>query len=156
MLKHKSGGIRIVNAGLRFKQVAAAHRTGAPRAIRIGVSFLQAGPKRQRTCGRVAHRRSLGGHGNAPREDDSMHKTIFQRFSGATKRVVSRSLPINWKWLRGWDLNPRPSGYEPDELPGCSTPRFESAKVVAGGRRARGNFRVDDFVGRREKRSAQP
>ena len=26
-------------------------------------------------------------------------------------------------WLRGWDLNPRPSGYEPDELPGCSTPR---------------------------------
>ena len=28
-------------------------------------------------------------------------------------------------WLRGWDLNPRPSGYEPDELPGCSTPRSE-------------------------------
>jgi hypothetical protein len=27
-------------------------------------------------------------------------------------------------WLRGRDLNPRPSGYEPDELPGCSTPRF--------------------------------
>jgi len=29
-------------------------------------------------------------------------------------------------WLRGRDLNPRPSGYEPDELPGCSTPHFES------------------------------
>jgi hypothetical protein len=28
------------------------------------------------------------------------------------------------KKLRGRDLNPRPSGYEPDELPGCSTPRF--------------------------------
>ena len=28
-------------------------------------------------------------------------------------------------WLRGRDLNPRPSGYEPDELPGCSTPRRE-------------------------------
>ena len=27
-------------------------------------------------------------------------------------------------WLRGRDLNPRPSGYEPDELPGCSTPRL--------------------------------
>ncbi len=26
-------------------------------------------------------------------------------------------------WLRGPDLNRRPSGYEPDELPGCSTPR---------------------------------
>jgi hypothetical protein len=29
------------------------------------------------------------------------------------------------EWLRGRDLNPRPSGYEPDELPGCSTPRLE-------------------------------
>ena len=26
-------------------------------------------------------------------------------------------------WLRGGDLNPRPSGYEPDELPDCSTAR---------------------------------
>ena len=29
-------------------------------------------------------------------------------------------------WLRGRDLNPRPSGYEPDELPGCSTPHFDN------------------------------
>jgi hypothetical protein len=28
--------------------------------------------------------------------------------------------------LRGRDLNPRPSGYEPDELPGCSTPHCEN------------------------------
>ena len=26
------------------------------------------------------------------------------------------------KLLRGWDLNPRPGGYEPPELPDCSTP----------------------------------
>jgi hypothetical protein len=33
--------------------------------------------------------------------------------------------------LRGQDSNLRPSGYEPDELPGCSTPR---GGIVLGGR----------------------
>jgi hypothetical protein len=28
-----------------------------------------------------------------------------------------------WSWLRGVDLNHRPLGYEPNELPDCSTPR---------------------------------
>ena len=35
--------------------------------------------------------------------------------------------------LRGPDLNQRPSGYEPDELPDCSTPRY----YLNGGRRIR-------------------
>ncbi len=30
-----------------------------------------------------------------------------------------------FKELQGGDLNPRPPGYEPDELPGCSTLRQE-------------------------------
>src|SRR5262249_49975363 len=34
--------------------------------------------------------------------------------------VVSQPFEM---WLRGRDLNPRPLGYEPNELPGCSTPR---------------------------------
>src|SRR6266508_606047 len=41
-------------------------------------------------------------------------------------------------WLRGLDLNQRPSGYEPDELPGCSTPHASVAEYRgdAGKRKA--------------------
>ena len=42
--------------------------------------------------------------------------------TGDTKGFPKDSeTPVNAK-LRGLDLNQRPSGYEPDELPDCSTP----------------------------------
>ncbi len=36
-------------------------------------------------------------------------------------------------WLRGLDLNQRPLGYEPNELPDCSTPHLDSSNRSAQG-----------------------
>src|SRR5215831_12327610 len=49
---------------------------------------------------------------------------------------TKKGLQIFWKplevfWLRGRDLNPRPLGYEPNELPDCSTPRHRKSNVSA-------------------------
>ena len=51
--------------------------------------------------------------------------TLLRQFRPA-KRVVTvakRLARIFGIWLRGLDLNQRPLGYEPNELPDCSTPR---------------------------------
>jgi hypothetical protein len=38
-----------------------------------------------------------------------------------TELIQHKKVILNW--LRKLDLNQRPSGYEPDELPCCSIPR---------------------------------
>src|SRR4051794_20426312 len=39
----------------------------------------------------------------------------------AKNQKVPGRWPRDFNWVQGLDLNQRPSGYEPDELPGCST-----------------------------------
>ena len=47
----------------------------------------------------------------------------------STQRAPPERGPeLRIRWWRGWDLNPRPSGYEPDELPDCSTPLLCSSR----------------------------
>jgi hypothetical protein len=44
---------------------------------------------------------------------------------GGHKKGHSIEWPFLSIWLREPDLNRRPSGYEPDELPDCSIPRSQ-------------------------------
>jgi hypothetical protein len=50
------------------------------------------------------------------------------------------------EWLRGRDLNPRPSGYEPDELPGCSTPRLEGLSMQHRSESATVKTQIADLI----------
>ena len=56
-------------------------------------------------------------------ESNRRHKD-FQSFALPTE--------LQNQWLRGKDLNQRPPGYGPDELPGCSTSRCDMREYGGG------------------------
>ena len=65
------------------------------------------------------------GHGMGQPELPQKKASQKVRKTRKNRWFLAKSAAI---WLRGPDLNRRPSGYEPDELPNCSTPRYCSLK----------------------------
>ena len=58
-----------------------------------------------------------------PRLGDG-RKNLVQKSGYKMQNVETAPTAVSTlRQLRGQDLNLRPSGYEPDELPDCSTPR---------------------------------
>ena len=57
-----------------------------------------------------------------PKSESNQRHEDFQSSALPTELSGLFLMPEHKK-LRGQDLNLRPSGYEPDELPDCSTPR---------------------------------
>lgn len=50
---------------------------------------------------------------------------MYSRYANTSFFCVDISITVViLSWLQGWDLNPRHLGYEPNELPDCSTLRY--------------------------------
>ena len=58
---------------------------------------------------------------------------VWLRFIGSGRSLTRPAGAAKSKWLRGLDLNQRPLGYEPNELPGCSTPHIYFINLMNSG-----------------------
>ena len=76
--------------------------------------------------------RTLGDTAHENSSPDCFHFTNPTSCARRSHNPVKKRQTVRFvaMWLRGPDLNQRPSGYEPDELPDCSTPRYKIIFVL--------------------------
>jgi hypothetical protein len=72
---------------------------------------------------------------------------------GGVTALIGQGAPQSLNWVQGLDLNQRPSGYEPDELPGCSTLQQMRKKTVPKGKTLSICFIILAVISRLRKRT---
>ncbi len=82
---------------------------GEPWSVEAGACGVDARPRRTRTSARLA--------------STSIHRLAADRVRWRQRSAVGCRADARLVHPVRWDLNPRPPGYEPGELPDCSTPR---------------------------------
>ena len=117
---------------------ARQHRTGQIAAQHCRHAATQLQPKTPRTCHLQPRRSSITRAAEQVQTALRGARRLNFRMACAPSWMPKSKTPptgaasanslvvvfVREFWLRGQDLNLRPLGYEPNELPGCSTPRL--------------------------------
>ena len=103
---------------------SGAHRPCSHRVVHLGRIRSHSGLESERRGSKGTRGRDCQSSRRSREQCRFWSINCSQRRRLPTPEVGSHSKFITY-WLRGLDLNQRPLGYEPNELPGCSTPQVQ-------------------------------
>jgi hypothetical protein len=113
--------IRRVDANLAAREVVVVHQ-GAPDGIAALIRPLNFGGEIVETT-KASDLDAVAVPSQA--EEARTLKIVLAPACSPSNTFLAQCVVTGQEmWLRGRDLNPRPLGYEPNELPDCSTPRY--------------------------------